>query len=80
MPARLAIAEPIWKAIGTAKLAPGMCGSGRATKASIWAVNETIEAKIVEVVNDGEVHALTKRKATVPAELASFLRLPGVGP
>ncbi|CAB4683702.1 MAG: DNA polymerase/3'-5' exonuclease PolX [Actinobacteria bacterium] len=43
-------------------------------------IGKTIEAKIVEVVNDGEVHALTKRKATVPAELASFLRLPGVGP
>ncbi len=43
-------------------------------------IGKTIEAKIVEVVNDGEIHALTKRKEAVPAELASFLRLPGVGP
>ena len=43
-------------------------------------IGKTIEAKIVEVVEDGEIHALTKRKAEVPAELASFLRLPGMGP
>ncbi|HEY2327894.1 MAG TPA: DNA polymerase/3'-5' exonuclease PolX [Gaiellaceae bacterium] len=43
-------------------------------------IGKTIEGKIVEVVEDGEIHALTKRKAEVPAELASFLRLPGMGP
>ncbi|HKU58322.1 MAG TPA: DNA polymerase/3'-5' exonuclease PolX [Gaiellaceae bacterium] len=43
-------------------------------------IGKTIEAKIVEVVEDGEIHALTKRKAEVPAELATFLRLPGMGP
>jgi DNA polymerase (family 10) len=43
-------------------------------------IGKTIEAKIVEVVEDGEIHALTKRKAEVPAELASFMRLPGLGP
>src|SRR5215831_509041 len=43
-------------------------------------IGKTIEAKIVEVVDDGEIHALTKRKAVVPAEVASFLRLPGLGP
>lgn len=42
-------------------------------------IGKTIEAKIVEVVEDGEIHALTKRKAEVPAELASFMRLPGLG-
>src|SRR5262249_28762172 len=36
--------------------------------------------KIVEVVEDGEIHALTKRKAEVPAEVARFMRLPGLGP
>src|SRR4051812_42559405 len=43
-------------------------------------IGKTIEAKIVEVVDDGEIHALTKRKADVPAEVASFMRLPGLGP
>jgi DNA polymerase (family 10) len=43
-------------------------------------IGKTIEGKIVEVVEDGEIHALTKRKAEVPAELASFMRLPGLGP
>src|SRR3954470_2054193 len=43
-------------------------------------IGKTIEAKIVEVVDDGEIHALTKRKAEVPAEVATFMRLPGLGP
>src|SRR5882757_1673135 len=43
-------------------------------------IGKTIEAKIVEVVDDGEIHALTKRKAEVPAEVAIFMRLPGLGP
>src|SRR3954471_14288285 len=43
-------------------------------------IGKTIEAKIVEVVSDGEIHALTKRKAEVPAEVATFMRLPGLGP
>src|SRR6478609_4719771 len=43
-------------------------------------IGKTIEAKIVEVVDDGEIHALTKRKTEVPAEVATFMRLPGLGP
>ena len=43
-------------------------------------IGKTIEGKIVEVVEDGEMHALTKRKAAVPAEVAVFMRLPGLGP
>jgi DNA polymerase (family 10) len=43
-------------------------------------IGKTIEAKIIEVVDDGEIHALTKRKADVPAEVATFMRLPGLGP
>jgi len=43
-------------------------------------IGKTIEGKIVEVVDDGEIHALTKRKAEVPAEVATFMRLPGLGP
>ncbi|HEX3806330.1 MAG TPA: helix-hairpin-helix domain-containing protein, partial [Gaiellaceae bacterium] len=43
-------------------------------------IGKTIEAKIVEVVDDGEIHALTKRKTEVPQEVAIFMRLPGLGP
>ncbi len=43
-------------------------------------IGKTIEAKIVEIVEDGEIHALAKRKAVVPPEVATFLRLPGLGP
>jgi DNA polymerase (family 10) len=43
-------------------------------------IGKTIEGKIVEVVDDGEIHALTKRKAEVPSEVATFMRLPGLGP
>jgi DNA polymerase (family 10) len=51
---------------------------GRAKQ--LQGIGKTIEAKIVEVVDDGEIHALTKRKAVVPAEVATFMRLPGLGP
>ena len=51
---------------------------GKATK--LQGIGKTIEGKIVEAVVDGEVHALTKRKAEVPAEVAVFMRLPGLGP
>jgi DNA polymerase (family X) len=43
-------------------------------------IGKTIEEKIVQIVEDGEIHALTKRKAEVPAEVATFMRLPGLGP
>jgi DNA polymerase (family 10) len=43
-------------------------------------IGKTIEAKAVEVVEDGEMHALTKRRGLVPAGVVDFLRLPGVGP
>src|SRR4051812_16806133 len=51
---------------------------GRAKE--LQGIGKTIEEKIVEVVEDGEIHALTKRKAEVPAEVATFMRLPGLGP
>jgi DNA polymerase (family 10) len=51
---------------GTAKDLPG--------------IGKTIEEKIVQIVDDGEINALTKRKALVPAEVVSFMRLPGLGP
>ena len=43
-------------------------------------IGKTIESKIVEVVETGEMEALAKRRAEVPGEVASFMRLPGLGP
>jgi DNA polymerase (family 10) len=51
---------------------------GRAKE--LQGIGRTIEEKIVEVVQDGEMHALTKRRAVVPAEVARFMHLPGLGP
>ena len=55
-----------------------MALDGRAK--GLQGIGKTIEGKIVEIVEDGEIHALTKKKATVPSELAAFMRLPGLGP
>jgi DNA polymerase (family 10) len=52
--------------------------NGEATE--LPGIGRTIEQKLVEAVEDGEMHALAKRRAEVPGEVASFLRLPGVGP
>ena len=43
---------------------------GRAKE--LQGIGKTIEQKIVEVVEDGEIHALTKRKAEVPEEVATL--------
>ena len=43
-------------------------------------IGKTIEQKVVEVVEDGEMHALAKRRGLVPPGVVDFLRLPGVGP
>ena len=51
---------------------------GRAKQ--LQGIGKTIEQKIVEVVEDGEIHALAKRKGEVPEEVASFMHLPGLGP
>jgi DNA polymerase (family X) len=52
--------------------------AGRAKELS--GIGKTIEEKIVQVVEDGEMHALTKRKKIVPPEVVQFMRLPGLGP
>jgi DNA polymerase (family X) len=52
--------------------------AGRAKE--LQGIGKTIESKIVEAVTEGEVQALSKRKAEVPEEVASFMRLPGLGP
>ncbi len=43
-------------------------------------IGRTIEQKVVEVVNVGEMEALTRRRQRVPEGVVDFLRLPGVGP
>jgi DNA polymerase (family X) len=43
-------------------------------------IGKTIEEKIVQVVDHGEMDALTKRKGLVPPEVVLFMRLPGLGP
>jgi DNA polymerase (family 10) len=52
--------------------------AGRAKELS--GIGKTIEEKIVQVVEDGEMHALTKRKKIIPPEVVHFMRLPGLGP
>ena len=52
--------------------------SGRATE--LPGIGKTIEQKVIEIVNDGEMHALTRRRERVPVGVVDFLRLPGVGP
>jgi DNA polymerase (family 10) len=43
-------------------------------------IGKTIEGKIVEIVNSGEIAALTRRKGRIPDEVVLFMRLPGLGP
>ena len=47
---------------------------------SLSGIGQTIEDKIVQVVELGEMEALTKRKQLVPEEVVKFMRLPGLGP
>ena len=43
-------------------------------------IGKTIEEKIVQIVENGEIEALTKRKERIPPVWSSFMRLPGLGP
>src|SRR4051812_13969596 len=51
---------------------------GRAKE--LQGIGKTIEEKIVQIVEQGEIEALTKRKNTIPPEVVLFMRLPGLGP
>src|SRR6516225_4536703 len=51
---------------------------GRAKE--LQGIGRTIEEKIVEIVEVGEIQALTKKRAGVPPEVVLFMRLPGLGP
>jgi DNA polymerase (family 10) len=43
-------------------------------------IGKTIEAKIVQVAERGEIEILSERKKLVPGEVLSFMQLPGLGP
>ena len=51
---------------------------GKATE--LGGIGKTIEEKIVQIVEDGEIHTLTKRRERIPPEVVLFTRLPGLGP
>ena len=51
---------------GTAKELPG--------------IGATIQDKIVQIVDTGEIEALSKRRKTIPPEVVEFLHIPGMGP
>src|SRR5919204_5454826 len=52
--------------------------SGRAKE--LQGIGKTIEEKIVQIVELGEIEALTRKKAGVPPEVVLFMKLPGLGP
>jgi DNA polymerase (family X) len=43
-------------------------------------IGKTIEEKIVQIVERGEIEALGKRRALVPPDVVAFMHLPGLGP
>jgi DNA polymerase (family 10) len=51
---------------------------GRAKE--LQGIGKTIEEKIVQIVEHGEIEALAKRRDSVPPEVVLFMRLPGLGP
>ena len=51
---------------------------GRAKE--LQGIGKTIEEKIVQIVEQGEIEAVTKRRTRIPPDVVSFMRLPGLGP
>jgi DNA polymerase (family 10) len=51
---------------------------GNATE--LAGIGKIIEEKIVQIVEDGEIHALTKHKGRFPPDVVRFMELPGLGP
>ncbi len=43
-------------------------------------IGKTIEEKIVQIVEQGEIEALTKRRERIPPDVVAFMRMPGLGP
>jgi DNA polymerase (family X) len=52
--------------------------AGRAKE--LQGIGKTIEEKIVQFVETGEIEALGKRRALVPPDVVAFMHLPGLGP
>jgi DNA polymerase (family 10) len=52
--------------------------AGRAKE--IAGIGQTIEEKIVQIVEAGRIKALADREARVPPDVVQFMRLPGLGP
>jgi DNA polymerase (family 10) len=51
---------------------------GRAKELS--GIGKTIEEKVVQIVEHGQIDALAKRIESIPAGVVEFMRLPGLGP
>ena len=47
---------------------------------SLQGIGKTIEEKIVQIVETGQIDALAKRRDAIPADVVRFMRLPGLGP
>lgn len=43
-------------------------------------IGKIIEEKMVQIVEDGEIHALTKHRSQLPPDVVRFMELPGLGP
>src|ERR671936_636855 len=43
-------------------------------------IGATIQDKILQIIDHGEIDALAKRRRTIPPDLVQFLRIPGLGP
>jgi DNA polymerase (family 10) len=52
----------------------------KGTAKELAGIGRIIEVKIVQIVEDGEIDALTKRKERIPPGVIQFLQLPGLGP
>ena len=55
-----------------------MALDGRAKE--LQGIGKTIEEKIVQIVEQGEIEALAKRRQRIPPDVVAFMRLPGLGP
>jgi DNA polymerase (family X) len=51
---------------------------GRAKQ--LQGIGKTIEEKIVQIVETGQIDALSKRRELVPPDVVAFMHLPGLGP
>jgi DNA polymerase (family X) len=55
-----------------------LAAAGRAK--DLPGIGRTIEEKIVQIAEDGEIEALAKQRKLVPGEVVAFMGLPGLGP